>query len=383
MITARADYPYAQKPLVTKDLHVFAPTLETLKHQTMMSFELIIVDALYNQRKDYFENMDLPFPIKHVPAKPNLWHEVNLPALGTQYNKGIIYADGELLFFTGDSYMFIPDFMRLLWIYFLEGSFPCAWYMRDYGCLDGSDSTLRTHINSVGNDSVRKAPFPYNLLGTFTGKVVSIEHRYFHAFEKDIALGRTVEQFDVPYEWWFANSTASLDAMLKINGFDQRFDGDRMLFDCDVGSRLEMAGYGKCLRMFRNLFVVRVPSDENVYAHIRKSAVSIKCNYGLIGFNRAHKMFKANVYKLTAKDIDWIKNVWCSQYCPLKESCKKNHPWQFPFEHKDVPSHPPLSISSKKWFNFWMTHQGLIDLTAERDLRLSGDKKYSEGMFYD
>jgi len=379
MITVRSDYPYAQKPSVTKDLHVFAPTLETLKNQTMLDFELIIVDGLYNQRKDYFKNLTLPFPVKHVPAKPNLWHDVGLSGMATQYNKGVIYADGELLFFTGDSYMFVPDFMKRLWNYFLKGYFPCAWYMRDYGTMDTSDSTFEVHFYSVGTDSIRKAPIPYNMLGVFTGDCVSIEHRYFQAFEQ---VGRTVETYDLPFEWYFANSSVSLDAMLKINGVDQKFDGgDRSLFDCDMGSRLEMAGYGKCLRMFRNLFVVRTPSDENIYGGIKRGAVSIKCNYGLLGFNRERKMFKANVYELTDKDIEWVKNVWCTQHCSLTESCKKHHPWQFPFEHKSGPKHPPHSVSSKRWFNFWMKHQGLIDLTVERELRLTGNKKYGEGTF--
>jgi len=400
MITARDDYPYqhkdvavarqiergvGEKEVVTvgrdakfvsrKDLHVFSPTLETLKQQTMKNFEWIIVDALYDQRKKFFKNMKLPFQVKHVPAKPNLWHEKNLPGICTQYNKGIIYADGELLFFTGDSYMFVPDFMKRLWNYFLKGYFPCAWYMRDYGRKNTFDSTLKKH-----ND-IRKAPYAYDLLG-YTGELVAIEHRYFHAFERDVALDKIGQKFAMPWEWWFANSTSSLKAMLDINGFDQKFDGDRLLSDCDVGSRLEMAGYGLYLTMFRDLFAVRVPSDVNVYASsIKKAKVSIKCNYGLLGFNRSHKQIRGNMKALTDEDINWIKNIWCTQRCALQQQCEKEHPWQYPFEHKNVPSHPPTSKSSKKWFNFWKTHQGLINLEEERELRLNNDKKYQEGTF--
>jgi len=89
------------------------------------------VDTLYERRKNYFKNMDLPFPIKHIPAKPNLWREKGLPGISTQYNKGIIHADGELLFFTGDSHMVTETFMENLWTRYQEGYFPLAWYFYD------------------------------------------------------------------------------------------------------------------------------------------------------------------------------------------------------------------------------------------------------------
>ena len=86
-------------------MHLFEPTLASMKAQTMRDFEIIVVDVLYHTRKDYFKNMDLPFKVKHLPATPNIWLENGFMGICTQYNKGIIYADGELLFFTGDGFM--------------------------------------------------------------------------------------------------------------------------------------------------------------------------------------------------------------------------------------------------------------------------------------
>ena len=358
MITARRDYPYDNRP----DLHVFEPTLECFKKQTMMDFEWVIIDALYEQRKDYFKDMKLPFKVKHVPALPNLWIEQGLPGICTQYNKGIIYADGKLIFFTGDSHMVQPDFMENLWVEYQNGFFPLAWYSYDHQYEDA----LTTHpLRAI-------APVQYDILG-FTGEKSELEHRYLKVFKDN-----NIHHAHVNWDWWFGCSSASLEAMLKINGFDQKFDGDQMLLDCDVGSRLDLAGYGIRFAMFRNIYLIKIPSDRNWNPAFTKKNVTIKCNLPLIWISRYFKQYKANSMWWAEQGITWIKETWCPTLCPMSKFCQENHPWQYPFEHKDgYEGHN----SSKEWFEFWKEHQVLIDLTVEREKRLNGDPKYKTGTF--
>lgn len=372
MITARQDYPY----LGRRDLHVFEPTLECFKQQTMKDFEWIILDVLYDQRKDYFKDMNLPFSVKHIPAKPNLWIETGFPGICAQYNKGIIYADGSLLFFTGDSHMIFPNFMERLWRHYQDGYFPLAWYFFDLTYSE-HETLKRSSSHPDRFDEAwpgKQLPCsPYNILG-YCGEKVSIEHRYNEAF-KDNEL----QQRPAPWVWWFGCSSASLEAMLKINGFDQRFDGDRMLLDCDVGSRLDLAGYGTRFSLFRDIFLIRAATDMSVWnPNLKKDAVTIKCNYPLIWHSRFFNQPKANTEKPSETTVDWIKNVFCAKHCPIRELCKKQHPWQYPFEHKaGYEGHH----SSKRWFNFWLQHQTTVDLVEERKKRLNGDPKYQEGTF--
>jgi len=383
MITARENHPYVGRP----DLHLFEPTLECFKHQTLSDFEWIIVDDLYEQRRNYFENMDLPCQIKHIPAKPNLWREKQFPAMATQYNKGIIYADGELLFLAGDSYMVLESFMANLWTRYQEGYFPLAWYFFDetFGkaipshTIELFGGTAQQLFDIAYPEQNAKCSISYNVLG-YSGETVTFEHRYVQAFE-----GNNRQVHPTSWGWWFGCSSVSLEAMLQINGFDQKFDGDCTLFDCDVGSRLEISGYKLRFALFRDIFLIRAttkPSGCNPRTATKKP-VTIKCNQPLLWFNREFKRCKANIESLTDKDIDWIKNLFCKDKCQLREECAKDYPWQYPFEHKSSPKHPHSSTSNKRWFNFWKSHQGLIDLTEERELRLSGDKKYAEGTFYD
>jgi len=375
-ITAREDHPYLGRP----DLDVFTPTLETFRQQSMKDFEWIIVDALYEQRKDYFKNLKLPFKVKHVSALPNLWIEKGLPGICTQYNKGIIYADGELLFFTGDSHMVQPNFMQELWKRYTDGYFPLAWYFFDnsFARMRASDTNKdKFDIAYPSQDSV--APVQYDLLG-YTGKNVSIEHRYIESFKNNDS-----EIHFAPWNWWFGCSSASLEAMLKINGFNQNFDGDRMLLDCDVGSRLELAGYEQRFALFRNIFLVRAATDTEKWNEtLSKDQITIKCNYPLIWHSRFFKQYKANAYPLTDGDIKWIKEIWCAQRCSIRELCKREHPWQYPFEHNAgyLESKSRANArSSKRWFNFWKEHQTIIDLTQEREKRIDGNPKYEQGTF--
>lgn len=368
MITARTDYPYTGRPA----LHLFEPTLESFKAQTMHDFEWIIVDALYDQRKDYFAKLELPFKIKHIPALPNLWLSNGLPAVSTQWNKGIIYADGELLFFTGDSYMVQPNFMENLWTRYREGYFPLAWYLYDNTFATCRESIIDKEKFDVSYPVQHsEAPVQYNIIG-YTGKKVELEHRYTRCFENN-----DLERRIVPWDWWFGCSSASLEAILKINGFDQNFDPDRMLVDCDVGSRLEMAGYGMRFALFRNIYLIKAPATREWNPSFKKD-MTIKCNYALIGYSRAFEHYRANRTDLTDQDIRWIKENFCSKRCTHREFCKREHPWQYPFEHKSgYPGHQ----CSKRWFNFWKDHQAIIDLAQEREKRLNDDPKYERGTF--
>lgn len=352
--------------------------LESFKAQTMKDFEWIVVDQLYDERKGYFRNMNLPFHVKHVPARPNVWHDVGLCGVCTQYNKGIIYADGELLYFVGEGYMFIPEFCERLWARYRQGYIPFAWYFYDMSFASKDllreqnfpDSWRKTYLEIIGetNDPYRSG---YNICG-YTGEHVVFGHRPIHAFK-----GKDVWDYHAPWEWWFGCSSTPLDAMLKINGFDQRFDGDRMLSDCDVGSRLQMAGYNK-FAIFKELFSIRLLTDTNTWnPKLPKYAPSIKCNLPLIWWSRIRNCFKANDHMFTDEDIRWMKEEYCGKQCAVREQCKKDCPWQYPFEHKEWPGH----LSKKIWFDYWRTHQVQINLNEERNKRLSGDIKYQEGTF--
>ena len=71
--TAREDYSIIGSP----NLHIFAPTLESLRNQTFKDFELIIIDGLYHFRQKLFQGEPFhkdkfAFHIEHIPIEHEL-----------------------------------------------------------------------------------------------------------------------------------------------------------------------------------------------------------------------------------------------------------------------------------------------------------------------
>ena len=356
-INIKKDFPYFGRP----DLHLFEPTLESFKRQKMENIEWVVVDTRYEERKDYFKNLDLPFVVKHVPAN-NVFLDNALPGVSREFNRGIIHSDGELLFFSVDGFMFDSSFFEKLWSRYQSGYFPMCWYLIDWSF--GSDEAVGMYRVGV---SAKDLGLSYNFSG-YTGKFVEPDQRYNYFKDKDV-------DFLPPWTWWFACGSASLEAVLDLNGWDQSFDGDKTVMDVDFGSRLNLARFGVRTALFRDLVLVRAPSTHSVF----KSSPSIKCNYALIELNRHLRRYEANREKITDNDVSWIKDVFCEGVCGSRDFCRKNHKWQFPFQHRRHVEQGGHG-SSQKWFDFWLEHQELIDLREERKLRIEG-KKYMEGTF--
>ena len=88
MATARDNYPMIGLP----ETFIFEPTLESLEIQSFQDFELIIVDALYDFRKDYFKDKKFSFPIKHLKPKPSPWDKIGAWRVCNQLNTAIIHS---------------------------------------------------------------------------------------------------------------------------------------------------------------------------------------------------------------------------------------------------------------------------------------------------
>src|SRR6185295_14228416 len=108
--TARGDYPFERR-----DLHCFDPVVKTLAAQTFQDFELVLVDMHWDSRADYFTKNPAPFPVKHVPSKPNYWQDRQRVGLCGQINRGFVWADGELVWMGGENNMFHPWHFEHVW----------------------------------------------------------------------------------------------------------------------------------------------------------------------------------------------------------------------------------------------------------------------------
>lgn len=105
----------SKKEKIDKLISVIVPTnriggldilFESLKHQTYKNFELVLVDAIYQQRKTIVEekSKEYDFKIKHIEPKDNTFPISNYCK---SINTGLCAAEGELVYFTCDySYLY-------------------------------------------------------------------------------------------------------------------------------------------------------------------------------------------------------------------------------------------------------------------------------------
>lgn len=320
-VTARGDFPTVGR----KDLHLWEPTLQTLAKQTFKDFEYIVVDLFYDERKDYFKGHDYGLKIKHIPAGANAWSELGLVQICHQFNTGIVNAEGELLFFGADSGMYPPNLFANLWKHHQEGYFVSLGF--------GSDVT---YASKGLLDYARTNVVPtewYKFLG-FEGYVL-MDHRYNKSFE-----GNSVKTVKIPHSWYYGISTVSLEAALKINGFDEAFDADGSLNDVDFGARLDIAGY-------RNLIMCRDCYTVEAYAgtdwHHAMKRIPVKCNHGLYLSNMEKRRLRVNE-PLSEQDVERIFNI-CASKCNVRQKCQEMND-RAPFYYK----------SSQNNYELWKKH---------------------------
>lgn len=337
-ITARADYPTVGLPHV----HLWEPTLKTLRNQTFTDFEWIIVDVFYEERKDYWKGQtNHGIKIKHIPAAPNIWAKHGLVQTCHQFNKGITYADGELLFFDADSGMLHPELMENLWRHHGNNFFVSLGFGSDVTYApelqerklgkDGNyeypkgqwQGTSQTSREIVPTEWIKALGYGYQ------GDII-MDHRYRKLFEKTDWVCDLI-----PPDWFYGISTVSMEAMLKVNGFNLAFDGDSALNDVDLGNRLVMAGYGSRLAMFRDSYCIEAFAGPYWHPKMRKVRPEVKCNNGMVLYNKMSGRYRANE-PLSSADVDYIIHTVCASRCPVRDTCRRL-PHRGPFFNKNEP----------------------------------------------
>lgn len=338
-ITARPDFPTVGRP----DLHLFEPTLQTLAKQTMKDFEYIIVDVFWHERKDYFRKHNYGLTIKHVPASPNPWSRLHLVQACHQFNKGVTYASGELILMGADSGMYPPHLMENVWEQYKKDYFVSLGFGLDSTYL--SNQTFpHFYKTSISTDWCEFLGFK---------KDIYMDHRYHQLFNSQQQSFSTITG-----QWFYGISSISMEAYLKLNGFDLNFDsGNRAyLSDCDLGYRLSMAGYK--LGMQKDCYCVEAYAERNWHKKMKQNPrIEIVCNYALLKFNLAKKRFKVNE-PLSDSDIDWIITHACGELCEIKSECREKCAYRAPFYNKN----------EKKLYTYWRKQANRkLNLNAERN----------------
>lgn len=338
--TARDSYPIIGLP----DLHVLEPTFRSLEKQTFRDFELILVDALYPEKQGWIQKHKWSFPIKYVPVHSNhrFWLNHKRWNVAGQLNTAILHSSGELLVRLDDCSQFSEDYLDRFWRGYQEGYFPLAMHIR---YLEGSPARLNQEYKEKGYEAKHSQTLE-------KGERIEILKRLYgeEGLVRDTRYPIVKQKggrMTAPINWYYGYSSVTLEAALKVNGYDENFDESKSLEDVDFGSRLSMAGYKNMFLLDTQLQVIEhehKPMPENI---IERNIKPIKCNFALYKLNRRRGRWKANQTKLTIEDLEFIREE------SLKPPCSpKPH-----FYADDCQG--PL-------WNLWIESQNIFDLREER-----------------
>jgi glycosyltransferase involved in cell wall biosynthesis len=335
---ARDDYPIVGM----ERTHVFEPTLKSLESQTFDNFEFIVVDALWEWRKDYFRNKRCSFPIKHLKPKSSVWEKIGAWRVCSMLNTGIIHAEGELVVRVDDCSSFGPDFLKKFWDWYKKGYFAQALVVYHHGTqpMIYNEETRKLYAETFSSPAVKGETYQEiveKLNKLYKPGEIIRDSRWRFVEGKGCVFGNM-------HGWFYGYGSVSLEAFLKINGYDENFDQCKSLEETDVGSRLEMAGYPN-LVIDEALTVV-----EHFHGPVSKKAIwyeglPAKCNYALYRLNRDKRRFRANSDKLTEGDLKFIWEETCRSPC----------------------SHVGGKDYDYEMFKFWSGSQPIFDLKEERE----------------
>lgn len=194
--------------------------------------EWVIVDDLYAERKDWVAGFHAPFAIKHL--LPRTLSD-KFDAIGA-FNTGLVVAEGEIVFFLVDYIEPRPGVLQRHWDLYQEFG-PTA-------CISGE---------------IYDAPLP--------GWPESLDTERFAEVEIRAGLGEWVSDSTISrFANFGLNDSAPLEALLDVNGMDERMRGMRGGGDAELGIRL--ARYGCRFLFFRGTPVYRhpkTPTKPGVY----------------------------------------------------------------------------------------------------------------------
>jgi hypothetical protein len=218
--------------------------------------ELIIVDLLYEKRKDQIKDIlkpaltDKRIPVLYIPDKNSKFKEQNLMRISGPKNTGVIFARGESLIFTDDSQVIPINALTLL----------SEWAEQDIGATMCYEK--RIWGKGIGTDRVTGRDNRGDLLCIPSGTAAVLQNGHVGF------MGGTM-------------SMLPIDTVLGVNGWDEMFDGSRQLEDSDMAARV--FNYGQKMAYENRAFVTEYECHEIDNSGYDPDVISveggiIKCN---------------------------------------------------------------------------------------------------------
>lgn len=334
-----------------REVHLLEPTLKSLELQDFKDFELIIVDTLWKSRNLLAEAKALgswSFPI-HV-VKTNSWRGDGVSWIKQNAcNQGIRHSAGEWILQADDCCEFPEGILSRALAATSRGSPHLLCVYKHSGFLSHRDgpTTIKTveEAQAIGiwdNTNFTRDSRWVSAEGS-TQKPELDPRADNTSFAKDSRWATAASSGGWNWLSWSAGYAYGLfrrSSLLKVNGYDERFDGTKPLGDVDICSRLEMAGLWDGF-VDTSLFVYENQHDSIEFS----STPGTWATYDLLYLMRGYRMWRANTHALSEHDMKRVCN------CEIT-----NH---------DVPNPKHTFDSSSPFWESqrqWMRSQAIVEL---------------------
>jgi hypothetical protein len=294
-----------------------------------------LVDGLYDDRHKLFtddhtyDGHKYTFSIKHLDqAKDNPFFIRGLWAEPHSINNGIIQSKGELLMSCNDTCTLTSkNMLTMAWKYYkLQGLFllPCC-VIRVPEVRSG-----RRCIHDKDED---------------------------HRLKKAREIGRAA--IFAPGGWFHGFSFFSAESALRVNGYNTALSGLYGSIDCDMGMRLETAGYkfyfDSTLLYHRYSVFNDLPKKERTCTDVPLSNTSWKPNGGIMWYNKNRKIFRVN-------DVLWTPEMMADAWKDLRQVFIDNKCLNIMTEKPPVRGTPGWEL-----LQWWYKNQTVYDVGLLRD----------------
>jgi hypothetical protein len=328
--------------------------LDTLAQQTFRDFEVIIADCIYDRREivvedNTYRGKKYPFQIYHMKVN-SPWLKHGAWAGQAPWNHGALLARGELFLTFGDCCELPPHYLERIW----------DWYTRGYWCMGlviyKKDGKLFYYDEELARKAEVKSmtSSEYNSVDTWeiSSIIRNLAELKRRGIIKDLVRDSRWTYVDnvgvvklkgrSGAQQFHGYASVPLQALLRINGFDENFDGDKSLGDVDCGIKLWMAGYDNVLVLDKDVWLYEnahkgVPEDVLWY-----KGPSIRSNFSLLCLNELKRRWRANSYRLTEEEVDWM--------------CEHAKDWGF----RDI------DMKANPMFQKWLKYPPIFDLQELR-----------------
>lgn len=272
---------------------------ESLSHQTIKNFELVLIEEQYELHKELIQNLSKKYniPTTHV------YQENTVPQNAEALNNGIIHSRGDYILNINDC-MYFPyrwlekhlliatnNFLSLGTRYFIyDVNFPIE--KHSMGRIEipkepdvniskqiEEKSKIKEYLNIHFGEHVVSSPQDFRLIGLPTEFLT----------QENVMLNA------LPGWNYGGNSMAPTELFLEINGFDQEFDKGYGWTDCELGIRMFNKGH-KSFINFSN-WSLEIQDQDHVDATILKPDLKDK-------FSSDHNW---KLYELACdKKLTWV-----------------------------------------------------------------------------